>query len=78
MTTMAIGARKIGSAPRPRATGSMPAPMAQLDIRWMERHGLLAAGGSHRWQWGRGEVPAVEILVQVMAPGSPSSKGVSW
>ena len=43
--------------------------VAQLDIRWMERHGLLAPGGSRRWQWGRGEVPAVEILMQVKEPG---------
>ena len=30
MTTMAMGARKLGSAPSPRATGSMPAPMAMV------------------------------------------------
>lgn len=43
--------------------------VAQLDSRWMQRHGLLAAGGRRRWQWGGGEVPAVEILVQVSEPG---------
>lgn len=33
ITTMAIGARKLGSAPKPSAMGSMPAPMANRKLQ---------------------------------------------
>ena len=41
MTTMAIGARKLGSVPKPSAIGSMPAPIAIV---------VMTIGRARLWQ----------------------------
>ena len=41
ITTIAIGARKLGSVPRPSAIGSMPAPMAMV---------VMTIGRARLWQ----------------------------
>ena len=41
MTTMAIGARKLGSLPRPMAIGNMPAPIATV---------VITIGRARLWQ----------------------------